>query len=96
MNEQLIEDLKTLRYVLKDDNDYEKWVIILDEIIQSLKPNSEAMKQHQKEITDKDVWEWWGTQKFQKERGDQEYTMIYEIDLPKIIRAYLTNKENEK
>ena len=35
-----------------------------------------------------EIWEWWQTQKFQKEQGEQEYTMIYEIDLPKILKAF--------
>lgn len=38
-----------------------------------------------------EVWRWWQTQKFQKERGEQEYTMIYEIDLPKILKAFIQN-----
>lgn len=29
-----------------------------------------------------------GKHKFQKEQGEQEYTMIYEIDLPKILKAF--------
>ena len=33
-----------------------------------------------------EIWKWWQTQKFQKEQGEQEYTMIYEIDLPKILK----------
>ena len=35
-----------------------------------------------------EIWKWWKTQKFQKEQGEQEYTMIYEIDLPKILKAF--------
>ena len=35
-----------------------------------------------------EIWKWWQTQKFQKEQGEQEYTMIYEIDLPKILQAF--------
>lgn len=35
-----------------------------------------------------DIWRWWKTQKFQKEQGEQEYMMIYEIDLPKILKAF--------
>ena len=34
------------------------------------------------------IWEWWKTQRFQKEQGEQEYTMLYEIDLPKILKAF--------
>ena len=39
--------------------------------------------------SDEDIWEWWQTQKFQKEQGEQEYTMLYEIDLPKILKAFI-------
>lgn len=39
--------------------------------------------------SNKEIWEWWETQKFQKEQGEQEYTMIYEIDLPKILKAFI-------
>lgn len=39
--------------------------------------------------SNKEIWEWWKTQKFQKEQGEQEYTMIYEIDLPKILKAFV-------
>lgn len=35
-----------------------------------------------------EIWKWWKEQKFQKEQGEQEYTMIYEIDLPKILKAF--------
>lgn len=35
-----------------------------------------------------EIWKWWQTQKFQKEQGEQEYKMIYEIDLPKILKAF--------
>lgn len=35
-----------------------------------------------------EILKWWQTQKFQKEQGEQEYTMIYEIDLPKILKAF--------
>lgn len=36
-----------------------------------------------------EIWKWWQTQKFPKEHGEQEYTMIYEIDLPKILKAFV-------
>ena len=39
--------------------------------------------------SDEDIWKWWKTQQFQKEQGEQEYTMIYEIDLPKILKAFI-------
>lgn len=35
-----------------------------------------------------EIWKWWQTQNFQKEQGEQEYSMIYEIDLPKILKAF--------
>lgn len=38
--------------------------------------------------SDEEIWKWWKTQKFQKEQGEQEYTMLYEIDLPKILKAF--------
>ena len=40
-------------------------------------------------LSDKNIWEWWQTQQFQKEQGEQEYTMLYEIDLPKILKAFI-------
>ena len=36
-----------------------------------------------------EIWRWWQTQKFQKEQGEQEYRMLYEIDLPKILKAFI-------
>jgi hypothetical protein len=41
--------------------------------------------------SDEELWKWWQTQKFQKEQGEQEYTMLYEIDLPKILKAFIEN-----
>jgi len=41
-----------------------------------------------------EIWKWWKTQKFQKEQGEQEYTMIYEIDLPKILKAFTEHFPN--
>jgi hypothetical protein len=41
-----------------------------------------------------EIWKWWQTQKFQKEQGEQEYTMIYEIDLPKILKAFVERFPN--
>ncbi len=41
-----------------------------------------------------EIWKWWQTQKFQKEQGEQEYTMIYEIDLPKILKAFTEQFSN--
>ena len=39
--------------------------------------------------SDDEIWRWCQTQKFQKEQGEQEYTMLYEIDLPKILKAFI-------
>jgi alkyl hydroperoxide reductase subunit AhpC len=36
-----------------------------------------------------EIWKWWQTQKLQKEQGEQEYKMIYEIDLPKILKSFV-------
>ena len=41
-----------------------------------------------------EIWKWWEAQKFQKEQGEQEYTMIYEIDLPKILKAFTEHFPN--
>lgn len=52
------------------------------------------IEKHLKNLTpielpsDEEVWRWWQTQKFQKEQGEQEYTMLYEIDLPKILKSF--------
>lgn len=50
---------------------------ILNQLIPIELPNNE------------EIWRWWQTQKFQKEQGEQEYTMLYEIDLPKILKAFI-------
>jgi hypothetical protein len=39
--------------------------------------------------SDEETLRWWQTQDFQKEQGEQEYTMLYEIDLPKILKAFI-------
>jgi hypothetical protein len=44
--------------------------------------------------SDIDIWKWWKTKMFQKEQGEQEYTMIYEIDLPKILKAFNEDFKN--
>ena len=41
-----------------------------------------------------EIWKWWQTQKFQKEQGEQEYIMIYEIDLPNILKAFVERFPN--
>lgn len=48
----------------------------------------EAAGQEQ-DYTSQQVFEWFNKQRFQRERGTQEYTMIYEIDLPKIINKFI-------
>lgn len=35
-----------------------------------------------------EIWKWWKEQNFQKEQGEQGYTMIYAINLPKILKAF--------
>ena len=41
-------------------------------------------------ITDlKDIQIWLSKQKYQKEQGEQEYMMYYDVDIPKIIRDYI-------
>jgi hypothetical protein len=45
---------------------------------------------------DLEIWEWWKNQNFQKENGEQEYTMIYEIDLPKILKSFIEYFKNKK
>ncbi|MFA7156764.1 MAG: hypothetical protein WC123_03635 [Bacilli bacterium] len=62
------------------------------------KRHIQKVNEHQENLSTSDVmhsfpdnpeiWKWWKEQKFQKEQGEQEYTMIYEIDLPKILRAF--------
>ena len=49
-----------------------------------------------KRLTNVEIYKWFNTQNFQKEQGEQEYTMIYELDLPKIINAYLDYLETLK
>jgi hypothetical protein len=59
-----------------------------------LKVQAQEMEKEQRSIelpTDEEIWKWWQTQKFQKEQGEQEYTMLYEIDLPKILKAFIEN-----
>jgi hypothetical protein len=46
--------------------------------------------------SDEEIWKWWKTQKFQKEQGEQEYTMLYEIDLPKILKAFIEHFSKTK
>lgn len=38
--------------------------------------------------SDEEIWKWWKEQKFQRVRGEQDYIMIYEIDLPKILKSF--------
>ena len=45
--------------------------------------------------SDEEIWRWWQTQKFQKEQGEQEYTMLYQIDLPKILKAFIEHFINK-
>jgi hypothetical protein len=45
--------------------------------------------------TPQEVFEWLNNQAFQKEQGEQEYTMIYEIDLPKIINKFIKDHQQQ-
>jgi hypothetical protein len=69
----------TQNYIVKQFNGLEK---------------AKEMEKEQRSIelpSDEELWKWWQTQKFQKEQGEQEYTMLYEIDLPKILKAFIEN-----
>jgi hypothetical protein len=67
--------------ISNDSNETENHAFLVGGVIRSFPKNSE-------------IWEWWQTQKFEKEQGEQEYTMIYEIDLPKILKAFLDHFGN--
>jgi hypothetical protein len=41
------------------------------------------------QFTAQEIYKWFAKQRFQREQGEQEYTMIYEIDLPKIINQFI-------
>ena len=62
-------------YVQTEEYDYSD-----DEVIDLLTPIELP--------SNEDIWRWWQTQKFQKEQEEQEYTMLYEIDLPKILKSF--------
>ena len=38
--------------------------------------------------TDAEIFTWLKEEKFQTEQGEQEYTMMFEIDMPKIIKRF--------
>lgn len=60
--------------------------------------NRDRIKELQGKVgfpSNSEIWKWWQTQNFQKEQGEQEYTMIYEIDLPKILKAFVERFPNE-
>lgn len=38
--------------------------------------------------TNIELWKWFRNQKYQTEQGEQEYTMIYECDIPKILKDF--------
>ena len=69
-------------YTEKEIKKFMQKNVILDELTLSLLTPIELP-------TDEELWRWWQTQKFQKEQGEQEYTMLYEIDLPKILKAFI-------
>ena len=39
----------------------------------------------------KDIQIWLSKQSYQKEYGEQEYMMYYDVDIPKIIQDYISN-----
>lgn len=39
----------------------------------------------------KDIQLWLSKQSYQKEYGEQEYMMYYDVDIPKIIQDYISN-----
>lgn len=44
-----------------------------------------------KNLSDIEIFKWLKEQKFQTEQGDQEYTMMYEIDMPKIFKKFIAD-----
>jgi hypothetical protein len=46
----------------------------------------------QTEISDEAIYQWLKDQKYQTEYGEQEYTMYYSVDMPKILRAFLRSQ----
>ena len=56
----------------------------------------EALKQMLSQSTPlipdiKDIQIWLSKQSYQKEYGEQEYMMYYDVDVPKIIQDYISN-----
>lgn len=60
--------------------------------------NPDANEYHPTKIVPKtvNIWKWWKTQNFQMEDGEQEYKMLYEVDLPKILEAFTNDFINKK
>ena len=75
---------------IKDSEGFTYNVLAISQKITKLESEIAFLKQQiaEDEITEEDIWKWWKTQNFQKEQGEQEYTMIYGIDLPKILKAF--------
>jgi len=70
-----------------------------DELSKGIIREAKEMEKQQRSIelpSDEEIWKWWKTQKFQKEQGEQEYTMLYEIDLPKILKAFIEHFSKTK
>src|SRR5690606_32657330 len=44
-------------------------------------------KQTKCELSNSDIFSWLQSKKFQTEKGEQEYSMYFDVDMPKIIRA---------
>lgn len=68
---------------------------LLDEGIMELSDLANNLIPHIELPSDEEIWKWWKTQKFQKEQGEQEYRMLYEIDLPKILKSFIEHLEGE-
>jgi len=45
-------------------------------------------------MKDKEVFEWLKKQNYQTERGEQEYIMYFDVDMPKILNDFLAYKKN--
>ena len=73
------EQIKKMLEVCRDSDLYEH-ILTFEDILKTETPIELP--------SDEEVWKWWQTQKFQKEQGEQEYTMLYEIDLPKILKSF--------
>lgn len=66
-----------------------QWCSIIAGQIMALK---QVLSQSTPLIPDiKDIQIWLSKQSYQKEYGEQEYMMYYDVDVPKIIQDYISN-----